>query len=280
MRTQLQKKVNDAIKLLQLTCACQEVELCYSGGKDSDVILELAKMAGIEYRAIYKNTTIDPPGTIAHVKSKGVEIRQPKKRFFELMQEKGIPTMRARFCCRELKEYKILDTAIQGIRRCESQKRKARYSEYEPVKCRIYGGCKKNHVNVILPILSWTDDDIAEFVAERGIKCHPIYYDEYGRFHVERRLGCLGCPLRSDRGLSDFKKYPKLVKAWIRASQIWLDTHPNVVCHKKFGNACDLFYNDVFCESYNEYLYRKSVDLWGDVLDCKASLEEYFKIEL
>ena len=50
------KKIDTAIRLLQTTCGEQEVELCYSGGKDSDVILELAKMAGIKYRAIYKNS--------------------------------------------------------------------------------------------------------------------------------------------------------------------------------------------------------------------------------
>lgn len=69
-----EKKVARAIRLLQSIPKDGPVEVSYSGGKDSDVILELAKMAGIEYRAIYKNTTIDPPGTIRHCKEKGVEI--------------------------------------------------------------------------------------------------------------------------------------------------------------------------------------------------------------
>lgn len=65
----LGKKVNQAIKLLRLIDTSEQpTEVCYSGGKDSDVILHLAKMAGIKYRAIYKNTTIDPPGTIKHCK--------------------------------------------------------------------------------------------------------------------------------------------------------------------------------------------------------------------
>ena len=104
MNEQLKKKVDQAIRLLQTSCKGKEVELCYSGGKDSDVILELAKMAGINYRAIYKSTTIDPEGTIAHVKSKGVEIRRPKMSFLEIVKKKGMPTMRARFCCEILKE--------------------------------------------------------------------------------------------------------------------------------------------------------------------------------
>ena len=67
MTPQLQKKIDFAIKLMQsIPTDSGPIELCYSGGKDSDVILELAKMSGIEYRAIYKNSTIDPPGTIEH----------------------------------------------------------------------------------------------------------------------------------------------------------------------------------------------------------------------
>ena len=57
----LKKKVKQAINLLQSIKTDEPIEVAYSGGKDSDVILELAKMAGIKYRAIYKNTTIDPP---------------------------------------------------------------------------------------------------------------------------------------------------------------------------------------------------------------------------
>ena len=153
MTEELKKKVDRAIRLLQ-SIKADEIELSYSGGKDSDIILELAKMAGIKYRAIYKNTTIDPPYTISHAKSKGVEIVRPKKSFFNLIANKGFPTRRARFCCSDLKEYKILDNAIQGIRRSESVKSAEMYKE--PVICRFYGS-KKNRVSLTLPILDWTD---------------------------------------------------------------------------------------------------------------------------
>ena len=84
---QLQKKIDQSIRLLQSVQKRYdgEIELAYSGGKDSDVILQLTKEAGIRYRAIYKNTTIDPPGTIAHVKEMGVEILRPKENFFQLI---------------------------------------------------------------------------------------------------------------------------------------------------------------------------------------------------
>lgn len=57
----LEEKIKKAIKLLQTFGKGKVVEVSFSGGKDSEVILELVKMSGIEYRAIYKNTTIDPP---------------------------------------------------------------------------------------------------------------------------------------------------------------------------------------------------------------------------
>lgn len=274
---QLDKKVSRAIRLLQSIPTNEgPIEISYSGGKDSDVILELAKMAEIPYRAIYKNTTIDPPGTIKHCREKGVEILHPKISFMGIVAKKGIPTRRARFCCSELKEYKVLDRAVQGIRRSESSARSKRYSE--PEICRVYD--KHNKVKVYLPILDWTDEDVARFVQERGIQCHPLYYDEQGNFRVERRLGCIGCPMKSDNGKADYKKYPKLLKALIWAEKKFLDTHSDCKSSVKFGDAYNIVFNDLFCDSYAEYLTKTSVDLWGNRLDVKTFLENYFKIQL
>ena len=213
----LQKKTDRAIRLLKAAEkkaaeVGQPVEICYSGGKDSDVILELARMADIKYRAIYKNTTIDPPGTIKHVKEMGVEMIQPKQTFCELMNKKGWPSRHVRFCCSELKEYKILDYAVLGVRREESAKRKQLYKE--PESCRIYN--PKEKVRQYYPILDWTLEDVKTFLTEREIKCAPVYYDEQGKFHPERRLGCMCCPLANRKQrIRDFKKYPGMVKLYI-----------------------------------------------------------------
>lgn len=279
MKPELQKKVDFALRLLRsIPTDDGPVEISYSGGKDSDVILELAKMAGIPYRAIYKNTTIDPPGTIKHCKEKGVEVFAPTINFFDLVKKKGCPTRRTRFCCEYLKEYKVLDRAVQGIRRCESSARAKRYGE--PTVCRIYGN-KRNCVEVFLPILEWTDDDVAKFIAERGIKSHPLYYDEQGNFHVERRLGCIGCPMRSDAGKSDFMKYPKFLKRLLACMQEWLDTHPNVKSYQNFGNAYNLVFRSLFFDSYEKYHNAVTGGLFPEVaIDAKAFLEDYFKIDL
>ena len=279
----LDEKISFAIKLLQ-SIPSKEIELCFSGGKDSSVILELAKMAKIPYRAIYKSTTIDPKGTIKFCRENGCEILKPKKTFFELIKERGFPTRRARFCCDCLKEYKVLDYAIQGIRRSESESRKKWYKE--PTACRIYGNKGKvkkdgsNYVEVFYPILDWTDSDVEQFVNERKIRCHPLYYDTQGKFRVERRLGCVGCPLVSDNGLSDFKANPKLVKLHIKNGLQWWDKprKKEIASKKKFENIYELFVHNVFFDTYEDFSLAVS-GMFGKI-DCKQFLEDYFKIKL
>lgn len=244
MTEQLKKKVAQAIQLLVAT-APQDgspVEVAYSGGKDSDVILQLVKESGIPYRAIYKNTTIDPPGTIAHAEKNGAEIIRPKHTFAQILATKGQPNRRRRFCCEQLKEYKILDKVVTGIRKCESESRDKRYNE--PTQCRVYGnGEKSEHV---MPILYWSNEDVKEFIADRKIKCAPVYYDESGSFHVERRLGCIGCPLATRKNrLNEFKKYPGMIQLYITNIQKYIDNHPNGKMAKMCVDAYGAFYRDV-----------------------------------
>lgn len=274
------RKIDFAIKLLRSIPQDGPIEVSYSSGKDSDVILELTKMSGIPFRAIYKNTTIDPPGTIAHCKENGVEIIKPKMTFFQLIEKKGWPTRRARFCCEVLKEYKVLDRAIQGIRRSESTARAKRYKE--PEVCRVYSA--KEKVRVYLPILDWTDDDVVRFIEERSIKCHPLYYDKpilLDGFHVERRLGCIGCPMQSDNGKSDFLKYPTMLKAWIRAGKKYIENHTNSNAKRKFLNEYGIAYHNLFSKSYEDFLTQTTGGLFPETaIDPKKFLEDYFKIDL
>ena len=281
MNKEFEKKVEQAVKLLQVCfkAAGEPLEIAYSGGKDSDVILELARMSGIEYRAIYRNTTIDPPGTIKHAMENEVEIRRPKESFLTLMKRKGYPSRLRRFCCEVLKEYKILDSTVMGIRKCESVKRSKRYSE--PTECRIYGS-KKNHVNAIYPILDWSDEEELEFIKERGIKLHPLYYREDGSIDITKRLGCMCCPLKYyKKRLQDFKQYPGMVKAYLRCGNEYLKSHQESKMAKQYSDVYQLFVANAFFDKYNDYTKAKlGGGIFSDKTDYKRMIEDYFKIEL
>ena len=145
--------------------------------------------------------------------------------------------------------------------------------------CRTYGS-KDNHANIVLPILDWSDADVRRFILSNDIKCHPLYYDENGQFCVNRRLGCLGCPLKNDNGLSDFKQYPNLVKAWIRAGNVWWNKprEKDLASKANFADIYELFCYCLFYDNLGEFNEAKS-GMFGKV-DCKQFLQDYFKIEL
>ena len=277
MNEQLEKKIQQAIRLIKMAVADVDVvEVAYSGGKDSDVILQLTKEAGINYRAIYKNTTIDPPGTLKHVKEMGVEVVMPKENFFQLVERIGYPNRFKRFCCSYLKEYKILDKVIMGVRREESTKRAERYKE--PTECRFYGS-KKEHVEAFYPILDWTNEDVVDFINDRNIIIHPLYYREDGTIDPARRVGCMCCPLASrNKRIEQFKQYPNMVRAYIRAGQRFLDTHKE----KQIGHKCDAFTwftREIFFERQEQWNAHNN-GLFDDNVDYKSFLEDYFNVKL
>jgi phosphoadenosine phosphosulfate reductase len=275
MNEDLRKKVDRAVKLIQSAGADGSVvEVAYSGGKDSDVILELARMSGIKYRAIYKNTTIDPPFTIKHVRENGVEVLQPKRTFLQIIEKHGFPNRLHRFCCAYLKEYKVLDKCVMGVQKAESTKRAARYNE--PTECRFYGS-KKEHVEAFYPILDWNDQDVVEFVTERGMRLHPIYYREDGTIDPSRRLGCMCCPLASKKKrIEEFKKYPNMVKYYLRGGRKFMDAHQHLNLNP---NEYSYFVRDVFyCD--NRKGWDEMNNGFFDAPDYKKFLEDYFNITL
>lgn len=271
---EIQTKIDSAIRILKIAEKQAEVydepvEIAYSGGKDSDVLLQLAKESGIKFIAIYKNTTIDPPGTIQHVRENNVKIQQPKLSFFDIIKQKGFPSMFRRFCCAELKEYKINNVCALGVRAAESSKRKKRYKTFE--ECRVFS--KKEKVKQYYPIWDWTLSDVKDFIKSRNIKLAPVYYTDSGDIDFSRRLGCQGCPLKNDRGVADFKKNIPLLKAWLRAGVNYTHTH---TLAKFDGDAFKAFVCNVFFKSYEDFKTAISNNLFSENYDCKKYLENYF----
>lgn len=115
-----------AIEILQMFAGDDPYQLGYSGGKDSDVILHLAKKSGVPFTAVHNLTTVDAPETVRYVKSKKeVVIEYPKMSMWQLIvKHKSPPTRIFRYCCAELKEHSgIGKKVITGVRKAESRKR-------------------------------------------------------------------------------------------------------------------------------------------------------------
>ena len=278
-----QKKIDQALRLIESASkqALQQgetLELCYSGGKDSDVILHLARRAGVPFRAIYKNTTIDPPGTIAHCKQNAVEVVNPKIKFFELCEKRGLPNRFARFCCGVLKEYKIENHQLLGIRKFESVKRSKLYQE--PQLCRFFS--KKEYVCQTLPILFWTDEDMLDYITQEHVALHPLYYREDGTIDVKRRLGCMCCPLQwKGKRVQSFKDNPVMVKLWCKAATKFLQTHPDGKISAKFGGDPYAYFTaQVFFDNISDYQKTYGSCFFSGHTDFKQLLQDYFKIDL
>jgi phosphoadenosine phosphosulfate reductase len=181
--------------------------LAYSGGKDSDTILELATLAGVKFDAHYNLTTVDPPELVWHVrKHPEVSINQPKETMWQLIVRKRQPPTRlARYCCEILKERNGNGRRVMtGIRAEESAKRASR-KMVEP--------CFKDGAKTYFhPIIDWTSADVWEFLRSNDIEYCKLYDEGW------KRLGCVLCPFSSviDKRRAS-TKWPKIVEAYHRA---------------------------------------------------------------
>lgn len=118
-----------AIDILQTFSGGDPYQLGYSGGKDSDVILHLAKKSGVPFVAVHNHTTVDAPETVYYVRKKvqqgEVIVEYPKMSMWQLIvKHKTPPTRLFRYCCEELKERSgVGKKVITGVRKAESRKR-------------------------------------------------------------------------------------------------------------------------------------------------------------
>lgn len=266
---ELKDKIEQAKKLIKSISEMHNTALAYSSGKDSVVLDYLAKEVNASVVCFHNVTTIDPPGTISFAQNHGCKIVRSKLSFLDLVEKKGFPTMFRRFCCKELKERYFADYVLFGIRKSESVKRNACYSSFDDV----YYYSKKKFTNRFFPLLNLTNDDIAEIINSKGLECHPLYYDQEGKFRVERRLGCIGCPLQGDRGKLDYLRYPVLLKQVLRRG---------IIFHQRLGRtADDAALNLVYNLFYSNNGYEKFQQTYHGLFntDPWEILENYFFLD-
>jgi phosphoadenosine phosphosulfate reductase len=180
--------------------------LAFSGGKDSQCIYELAKMAGVKFDAHYSVTTIDPPDLVYFIKEnyKDVEFVHPEKPLLVAMLDRGFPMRQSRWCCELYKENGGNGrTVITGIRAEESFKRSKR---------RMIEICQNKGANKIFvnPIFDWTEKEVWEFIKGKELKYCKLYDEGW------KRIGCLMCPMAGKHRTIEAERYPKYTKVFIR----------------------------------------------------------------
>lgn len=240
----LQDRIAASVALLQkgerLALALNPEEGYYvgfSGGKDSQVMYDLVKRAGVKHVAKYSVTSNDPPENIYFIRKYYPEVvfQHHERNFFKLMEVKGLPTVFHRFCCERLKEnIGAGSVCLTGVRREESAKR-AKYSEVniysrrkehqDRTKKRTLDDimqnehrCIKGKDKVMLyPILEWTAEEVWQYVRDYGLPVNPCYARS-------GRVGCMFCPFSRREELEYYEKtYPGFRKLFLRSLQRYLD---------------------------------------------------------
>jgi phosphoadenosine phosphosulfate reductase len=177
----------------------------FSGGKDSVLVKELAKSAGVSVVWHYSLTTLDPPELVQFIREHhpDVIIDRPKESFFKLGRRKGIPTRRARWCCSDLKEHRAGkgERLLSGIRAVESPRRAKNWEHFTRHK--------RTNDYIVSPALLWKDDDVWAFIHGEELPYCSLYNEGF------KRLGCIGCPIANKKNrLREFERWPKYEHAW------------------------------------------------------------------
>lgn len=214
----------------------------YSGGKDSDCLIDLFIKSGVKFTVIHNHTTLDIPDTVFYIRkrfaewnAKGINcyIMKPEKSFWQLCLEKRLlPYRMRRFCCSELKEKQPFPNAVYsfGVRKAESRKREQTRDNIETRNTKKFTDaqhfhfdkteevkstdmCYTNKYFIVNPMAQWSTAVRDKYIEKYHLEVNPSY-EKYGL----KRCGCVLCPMASvserKRELQIFKGYEKTFR-WL-----------------------------------------------------------------
>lgn len=212
--------------------------LAYSGGKDSEVCLELCRRAGVPFEVIHSLTTADAPETVYHVRKvfrklelDGVkcEVLHPRYKgqptwMWALIPQKCLPPIRSqRWCCQILKEGNSPHRCVVlGVRKDESigradsevSEKQGKYKkdrltfDFDNGDERMIAVCQAKAEIKIHPIVEWADRDVWSFLKDAKAEINPCYSMGF------TRIGCVGCPMAGKARYREFMKWPKFEKLY------------------------------------------------------------------
>lgn len=206
---------------------------CFSGGKDSVVIKQLAADAGVKVRWHYNDTTIDPPELRRFIRKHHADVvwERPERSFFRLLvEERGYPLRHQRWCCQELKERGGRGRVkIAGVRYAESPRRKNLWKTWQRFDATRSGGKASESGWMLNPVVYWSDADVWAYIRERELPYCELYDEGWSR------LGCVGCPMAGAAGVRRmFNRWPKFERAWRLAfRRLWARKHGTPITRGK-----------------------------------------------
>ena len=212
----------------------------FSGGKDSQCLYHLVKMAGVKSKTHMNLTSVDPPEVIRFVKTQypDVELIKPKMSIYDMAKKKHIiPTRIFRWCCAEYQ-----------------------WSEHEEQMVACVGGKDKILVS---PIIYWTEKDVWEFLNANNIPHCKLYDEGY------KRIGCICCPISNYKSkLRDIERWPHVKRNWLKAIQWLIDNGYIDRNFNRFSNAAE--------DGFHWWISGKSFDKYyaDEVLQQKIDFEQ------
>lgn len=262
----------------------------FSGGKDSLVVRQLCKEAGVKHFCIYNITGLDPPELVyfkrkkfTEYESQGVPCRDLmyKQNIMQLMQMKNMPPTRlVRYCCEHLKES--MPTDLQncvysfGVRQMESRSRAIHRDEMEVYHRRSTRKfAYDNHENRrnfeichasnplgqirINPIArGWSDSDVWDFIHDRKLEYCCLYDEGF------TRLGCAGCPMAGKKRVQEFERWPGLERIWRRGFDLmWEERLRRRAAGKEY--AIDFQTVDEWWEWWMELTPKREAQIAGQL---------------
>lgn len=252
--------------------------LCYSGGKDSDVIRILANLAGVKHEIHHNLTSVDAPETIHYIKQiPDVIIDIPHDKngnrismWSLILKNKIPPTMLMRYCCAELKEKGGKGRMkITGVRTAESVKRAKNSGLVKIIgKPKTVQKTAENlgaeyRINKSGGLIMNMDNDENRRLVEHCYRTtntmiNPIidwtdsevweFLNYYGckanpLYQCgKNRVGCIGCPMQSGKSrLAEFERYPKYKNIYIRTFDKMLEANKDKKYSYEWKNGQEVF---------------------------------------
>ena len=202
-------KVQIAIDRIRQFEPTEGYYVAFSGGKDSCVVLDLVKRAGVKYDAHYNLTTVDPPELVYFIREHhaDVEVHKPEKTMWQLIAKKGFPSRRMRYCCQILKEAGGKGRlVVTGVRWAESARRSKRHMVEQ-----CYNDNSKRYFN---PIIDWSTEDVWQYIKSTPLPYCSIYDEGFDR------IGCIMCPMsNTEQMLKEAERWPTYAKMYQVAAQ-------------------------------------------------------------